>query len=119
MTNGSEFLSSANVIFTGVTAPYAIDESSRYITPNNAGTNPSPSNIFANTVSGILNSAYLKQTINSATSISLSFNPATLVPAVGGVPILSAKHSSLVLNRAQPIHLLLPGLLGWRHHCNI
>ena len=113
-TNGSEFICSTNVFFDGVAVPYAIDESSRYITPNNAGTNPSPSDIFTNTASGTLNSAYLKQAINSATSISLSFNPSTLIPStivppVAGTPIYIGKTFQLTVESGAAHTLTLTG----------
>jgi hypothetical protein len=82
LTNGSTFVSSNNVTFTGVTNPYAIDEGSIYTTDNNiAGTDASPSNIFTYSAPGsfAMNSAYLHQLLDSAGVVNLTLNPGATV----------------------------------------
>lgn len=106
-TTGSLFNGKADVIFTTVTDPYAVDESSIYITPNNAGTNPSPSDIFTYTTAGpnqVMNSVYLKQVLDSPGSVGLVLNPGLLVSAT---PIYRGKVYTLTATTAGPHTLTL------------
>ena len=78
LINGSRFASSNNITFTGVTNPYAIDSGSVYNTLENvAGTDPSPNNIYTYSTAGsrVMNSAYLKQLLDSVGVVNVQLNP--------------------------------------------
>lgn len=109
LTGGSAFNSRANINFINVVSPYAIEESASYLTPNNAGTNPSPSDIFTYTTAGpgqAMNSAYLKQLLDSPGSVGLELNPALLV---GTTPAHRGKIYTLGAITAGPHTLTLTG----------
>ena len=94
LTNGSNFTSSNDVTFIGVTNKYAIDGTSTYLTNQNTSTDPSPNNIYSYTTAGAqtMNSAYLNQLLNASGVINVQLNP-SLAP--NGVPAYQGKTYTL------------------------
>ena len=87
LTTGAKLASASNIIFNSVTNKYAIDATSLYLTPQNAGTDPSHENIYTypSTVDlQQLNSAYLNQLIPNValTPETIQLNPSIVIGTV-------------------------------------
>lgn len=111
LTNGSKFSSSGNVLYSNVTNPYVIDATSSYFTASNAGTDPSPSNIFTYSTAGsqVMNSAYLYQLLDSAGVVNLQLTPGL---SVAGTAEYIGKIYTLTAISAGPHILTLPLISG-------